>query len=631
MISLASNRSKSFGLLPLLTAAGIVGNGIRIRMRLRRLPVLEPSTEPVGPAHRFLTAAGVRLDDATRRAASAHAARRGLQVLDLIPDGLPAETILELLRRYNPATFRSDPFAPARSASHAILADADVLERAGIGQFEMLEPTELAGIALRLKQYAGTSTDAALVPGLSALPDHSNVQRAWIRAVTDQPASAAELLTTFAGPPLTFAALVFGCAMANPVCGALAVLAFGLQPLLTSAGSGSITADISVRGVIGRTWRRPKVWAGAVREQSAAARSELLEQIEERRPAYETELAAGTQRFFEARRETCPWCGAADLSVRLVTADLLQHKPGRFTLEECRSCRHVFQNPRLSLAGLEFYYRDFYDGLGGPVTEQGFSLTKGTYLDRARMALPFTTPKSWLDVGTGHGHFCTAAREVWPQTVFDGLDRADAIEEAERRHWIRRGYRGMFPGFADEMAGRYDVVSMFHYLEHTREPFIELDAAAAALTPGGHLLIELPNPESSFGRLLGRWWMPWLQPQHQHMIRPDNLIRALTDRGFTTVAVHRGEANQRGSDLTWGLVLAVNAITYDPKLPWLPQTRLRNSPMFRAAQLALLAAAFPVVLVAWIADSVCHQVVRHTGGGNAYRVLARKERGTGVA
>ena len=33
-----------------------------------------------------------------------------------------------------------------------------------------------------------------------------------------------------------------------------------------------------------------------------------------------------------------------------------------FTLEQCGDCGHVFQNPRLTPEGLEFYYRDFYDG-----------------------------------------------------------------------------------------------------------------------------------------------------------------------------------------------------------------------------------------------------------------------------
>jgi hypothetical protein len=78
-----------------------------------------------------------------------------------------------------------------------------------------------------------------------------------------------------------------------------------------------------------------------------------------RRPYYQAELANGVGRFFEPRRDTCPWCGSLDLSIRLQTTDLIQRKPGRFTLEQCGACQHIFQNPRLTRAGLDFYYRDF--------------------------------------------------------------------------------------------------------------------------------------------------------------------------------------------------------------------------------------------------------------------------------
>jgi hypothetical protein len=86
----------------------------------------------------------------------------------------------------------------------------------------------------------------------------------------------------------------------------------------------------------------------------------MSDPFEARRAYYQTELARGVGRFLEPRRDTCPWCGSTDLSVRLWTSDLTQRKPGRFTLEQCGTCRHIFQNPRLTPAGLDFYYRDFY-------------------------------------------------------------------------------------------------------------------------------------------------------------------------------------------------------------------------------------------------------------------------------
>ncbi|HEX6403115.1 MAG TPA: class I SAM-dependent methyltransferase [Pseudonocardiaceae bacterium] len=339
------------------------------------------------------------------------------------------------------------------------------------------------------------------------------------------------------------------------------------------------------------------------------------------RPYYQAELADGVERFLEPRRNTCPWCGSDDLSVRLRTGDLIQRKPGRFTLEQCGACGHIFQNPRLTPAGLDFYYRDFYDGLGQELAEYVFNASGQSYRGRIDMLKPFTTPTAWLDVGAGYGHFCKVARETWPSAVFDGLDQSVGAEVARRRGWIDHSYLGEFPRLADELAGRYDVVSMHHYLEHTREPFDELDTAAKILSSGGYLLIELPDPESLFGRLFGRWWLPWFQPQHQHMIPIRNLAQALADRGFSTVAIERGAAHQ-SLDLFFSLVLALVAVAPDPRLPWLTTEPTRS---WRLRYTALWTLSRPLFVITRVIDRLLGRVVRRTGGGNTYRVLARKD------
>jgi hypothetical protein len=163
---------------------------------------------------------------------------------------------------------------------------------------------------------------------------------------------------------------------------------------------------------------------------------------------------------------------------------------------------------------------------------------------------------------------------------------------------------------------------MYHYLEHTREPFGELDAAAKILPVGGYLLVELPNPESWFGRVLGRMWMPWFQPQHQHMIPVRNLVQALAVRGLSTVAVERGAAHRYG-DLFTSLALALFAVSPDPRLPWLARRPTRWQ-WFRHR--VVWTVARPPLVAAYGLDALIAVVVRRTDDGNAYRILARKGR-----
>ncbi|MEV6315392.1 class I SAM-dependent methyltransferase [Streptomyces sp. NPDC051776] len=341
------------------------------------------------------------------------------------------------------------------------------------------------------------------------------------------------------------------------------------------------------------------------------------------RPRYQADLAAGTDRFFEPRRTDCPWCGSSRLRVRLRTTDLFQHKPGRFVLDACEDCRHVFQNPRLSGEGLEFYYRDFYDGLGEKELGGLFAGRRKMYLGRAEPVKRFAeAPKTWLDVGTGHGHFCETARTVFPGTSFDGLDFSDGIEFAERQGRVDRGFRGSFTELADEdLAGSYDVVSMFHYLEHSTNPREELRAAWKTIRPGGHLVIEVPDAESRFARWLGRWWLPWLQPQHLNFVPLANLRGELAALGFTVVAEQHAEPHDT-VDLLGAVWLPLNRLAPPEDAPWHPAPPGRLRFLLRCA---FLAAGIPLLLLATALDrALVKPLAGHGGLANAYRVIARR-------
>jgi SAM-dependent methyltransferase len=345
--------------------------------------------------------------------------------------------------------------------------------------------------------------------------------------------------------------------------------------------------------------------------------------VAQRRPAYHADLTEGLDRFFEPRRGDCPWCGSARLRERLHTTDLLQHKPGRFRLDRCEDCGHVFQNPRLSVAGLEFYYRDFYDGLGEKQTAGLFAGRTAMYRRRAESLAPHADkPGDWLDVGTGHGHFCEAARTVFPDTAFDGLDFTDGAELAEQAGRVRRGYRGAFADLALSIAGQYDVVSMFHYLEHSVDPGLELEAARLALRLGGHLLIEVPDPASRYSRLLGRRWLPWLQPQHLHFMPAGNLRARLGALGFTVVAEQHAEPHDP-IDLLAATWFVLDGLAPRDDAPWLAK---RPGAANRLARAVVLLLGVPALAVAALLDRALFRSLAHRLGlSNAYRLLARRD------
>ena len=605
-------RFRALPVLSALTAAGIALNGQRLRGRALGLHALNPraGSRVDTSGWRVIAPTGVQLHADTLPAAVAWATGQGLDVVDLVPADLPVERALDLLRQVDTATFRSDPLTEGRTAGHALVVRTDLAERAELPEGP-ITPAELIEVAHQVKRFAPRSTDFAVAPAERAAQQSPDEQLAVQRGVYDRYGSVN--LSAFAAE---LAVLGVGV-LASPRVGLAALAAHHLQPALVLRGrpGGLAPRDLALHSAT-RWAREAGRLVGLLRADAPLAES--LRVGEELRPAYAEELARGTSRFFEAPVDKCRWCGSTEISCLFTTPDLVQHKPGTFQLDECAACGHVFQNPRLSPEGLDFYYRDCYDGFGGDEMEKIFSSQSDEYEGRAAMVLAHDpTPARWLDVGSGHAHFCLIAAEQFPETSFEGLDLGSAIDDAARRGWISRAHRGMFPEVAPDLEGQFDVVSMHHYLEHTREPAEELDAAAIALRPGGLFLIEVPDPECPGSRTLGRYWMPWLQPQHQQFVSMGRLEQALEERGFTVLERYHSTPTP-GADTVAAAWFAAGHVVPRLWMPWRP----RPTVLDRAARVTVTTAAVPVALAAAVAAQVTSD--KEDGvPGNAYRVLAR--------
>ena len=599
-------------------------DGLRLRQRARSLVLLSPTGAPVAGDHSFLVRPGVVLDEATRQAASEHAQNNHLDVLDLVSPRIASWRAMVFLFVIDPLRFRHDRFARGFSAGDAMLVRSSVLERLGTsppseplrntrrggtsqGRPPPTDPLALVELARQLKLHAAVSSDVAVAPGLTSPGMSLRDRRRVLRLVLGDgfvPLFVVQLVLV--GLAIAFA----------PPWGLLALAVFHLQVLLVTLGTQLTPRDrmahVAFRPVIDLVSALGPVSPSPTHRVTAA----------ELRPVYDALLAHGTTPFFEPARADCPLCHDRDLSKLGEFPDHYQRKPGRFVLSRCRSCGHVFQNPRLSLEGLSFYYRDFYDGLGEELTQTVFGNEMTEYRARAEMVARFTQPKRWLDVGAGHGHFCCFARGLLPETRFEGLDLSESIEQAVRRRWVDRGIRGLFPEVAPELAAKdesYDVVSMSHYLEHTLDPAAEIDAAARVLQKKGLLFIEVPDPESRLGRLFGRGWLPWFQPQHLHFLTVKNLQRLLIERAFEPLVWHRGEAHQP-AEFTYLTLVALNRVALSADVPWRPEAGV----ITRAWRKVVWSTALPLVGAAWLLDHALAPLFRREGWSNTYRVLARR-------
>lgn len=587
----------------------LLADGLRIRARLASVDVLSPSDDAPSEEHAFLVAKGVTLDAATRRAASAFAKQRGLDVLDLVPQDLPTPRLWSLFQFLDPSLYRKDRLGKGLTTAHAVLVSRDVLTRARFEPSEAMDPIELSRAAARLKRYArAEATDLAIAPGLASIDFDPSRRFELLHAQIGEGTDG-----VLYGVPVVLAILGAAVWFARPY-GVAVLAAFHLQPIVAFLFGRAKPRALFTTFV----FRTPMELFGWLSLALAPTSKAELDDLAKRRAEYVELTKGGLDRFFEPRREDCPLCRSKNLGRQVAMSDILQHKPGRFSLDRCKDCGHIFQNPRLSIDGLNFYYKDFYDGFGEEQLDAIFGASLPQYYARAKTVTDSHKPERWLDVGGGHGHFCRIARVACPETKFDGLDLSESIEEAERRGWIDKGYRGLFPELAPSIEGRYDVVSMSHYLEHTRDPEEEIVAANKALAPGGVLMIEVPDPDCPLGGVLGRLWLPWFQPQHQHFVSVANLKKLFARHGFEVVTWHRGEAHQR-VDLLAAAILFRNWIAPRADVPW-----RSTSFLARTWRRFAIFATIPLVMLAILCDLVLAWILSKKGS-NTYRVLARKK------
>jgi SAM-dependent methyltransferase len=135
-----------------------------------------------------------------------------------------------------------------------------------------------------------------------------------------------------------------------------------------------------------------------------------------------------------------------------------------------------------------------------------------------------------LEVGPAYGTFAHLARE----TGFD----VTAVERDARCCRFLRDVVGVRTIRSDDVAPAvekeppYDVIAMWHVLEHLPDPWRTLDALASKLAPGGILVVATPNPEAWQSRVLGTHWPHLDAPRHLWLIPPSVLSRKAAESGL---------------------------------------------------------------------------------------------------
>lgn len=285
-------------------------------------------------------------------------------------------------------------------------------------------------------------------------------------------------------------------------------------------------------------------------------------------------------------RIACPLCGSQDSKRLVTTEDLLCGIPGRFTIDRCAECRHVFMNPRPTLDSMSACYPEEYGphqtvvGISQPrsaelsATSRPVSASQSSasptsparpwYLRvlplrhipglrrlyfallndrsqplpsteqiRAQCSVPMTQPLRSVELGCATGLYLQRLSD-------DGWQVTGLEPGAKPAAMARSAGFDVHCGTLDSCRlpeNAFEFAAAWMVIEHVPDPRSVLQALHGLLKPGGVLYFSIPNAGCWEPRVFRSRWYAWEPPRHLHHFTPASIRRLLTECGYTEIEV----------------------------------------------------------------------------------------------
>lgn len=239
---------------------------------------------------------------------------------------------------------------------------------------------------------------------------------------------------------------------------------------------------------------------------------------------------------------TCLLCGISGVA-QLVSPVLRDDSSGRFKVVRCLTCGHVELFPLPSLdEEMAFYQTD----------RQTRNLTNDVDFELWRKKTAFDTKRrvGWvralssaqlssvkiLDVGCGYGFFVDQLTNLGYSAT--GLDIGQERLALARAHLQGTFLEGQIDEtFVSAYLSSFHVVTLFHVLEHIRNPVRFLQQCFELIMTGGCLLIEVPNSRDELLNQQEQYCNFYWQRAHLSYFDRASLELALRKAGLSNFTV----------------------------------------------------------------------------------------------
>ena len=269
---------------------------------------------------------------------------------------------------------------------------------------------------------------------------------------------------------------------------------------------------------------------------------------------------------------SCPVCGSADLHPAAPQQRVMR----------CRGCGYAFANPRPTQEEIVAFY-----SRGGKYEHwvSNPRARRRMWTRRLRKLRRLGVSGKVLDVGAGIGEFLHQVEGLFTERTGTEVS-SEAVRLAHDMYGVKL-IEGSFESM--EFDPVFDLVTVFHVLEHVPDPRATVEHCFRALRPGGWLVVAVPNDmgakqrvQSGLGRLGMRRYAtrgplalavpaitlgPEQEEVHLSHFGPGVLRTLLGTAGFvdivTSLDPYHAESGARGAreDVKFALCAAVERAT----------------------------------------------------------------------
>ncbi len=223
--------------------------------------------------------------------------------------------------------------------------------------------------------------------------------------------------------------------------------------------------------------------------------------------------------------DKCPWCGSENAQLHIELKDLfLTQEP--FKILECKDCGLLYTKPRPNKKEIGKYYKsdEYYshqenkEGFIPKVYEKVKSINlKNKYT----ITTEKTRKGKILDIGCGVGDFLhTMEQHGWEGTGVEPSEEAKAIAKNRIKAQLLSSEEQ-----ENLIDGSFDVITMWHVLEHVDALRWQIQQLYRLCKPGGRIIIALPNYKSYDGQYYKAAWAAYDVPRHLNHFNEETIIK----------------------------------------------------------------------------------------------------------